>query len=248
MEQWQGFNKGTWSKEINVRDFILSNYKPYEGDDSFLAPATDATNKLWEQVMELTKQERENGGVLDMDTETVSTITSHGPGYLDEELEKVVGVQTDKPFNRSMQPFGGIRMVKAACESYCYELNPEIEKIFTEFRKTHNQGVFDAYTDEMMLARKAAIITGLPDAYGRGRIIGDYRRVALYGVNFLIQEKQKDQKNTSKVMTEDNMRLREEIAEQIRALKELKEMANSYGFDISQPAKNAAEAFQFVYF
>jgi formate C-acetyltransferase len=248
MEQWNGFAKGAWTNEVNVRDFILKNFTPYEGDDSFLAGATDATNKLWEQVMALTKLERENGGVLDMDTETVSTITSHGPGYLNEDLEKVVGVQTDKPFNRSMQPFGGIRMAKAACEAYGYELNPEIEKFFTEFRKTHNQGVFDAYTDEMMLARKAAIITGLPDAYGRGRIIGDYRRVALYGVNFLIQEKQKDQKNTSKVMTEDNMRLREELAEQIRALKELKEMANSYGFDISQPAKNAVEAFQYVYF
>ncbi|MEH7501884.1 formate C-acetyltransferase [Neobacillus drentensis] len=248
MEQWNGFTKGAWSKEVNVRDFILKNFTPFEGDDSFLASATEATTKLWEQVMELTKQERENGGVLDMDTETVSTITSHGPGYLNEDLEKIVGVQTDKPFNRSMQPFGGIRMAKAACEAYGYELSPEIEKFFTEFRKTHNQGVFDAYTDEMMLARKAAIITGLPDAYGRGRIIGDYRRVALYGVNFLIQEKKNDQKNTSKVMTEDNMRLREELAEQIRALKELKEMANSYGFDISQPAKNAAEAFQFVYF
>jgi formate C-acetyltransferase len=248
MEQWNGFTKGAWSKEVNVRDFILKNFTPFEGDHAFLAGPTEATTKLWEQVMELTKQERENGGVLDMDTETVSTITSHGPGYLNEDLEKIVGVQTDKPFNRSMQPFGGIRMAKAACEAYGYELNPEIEKFFTDLRKTHNQGVFDAYTDEMMLARKAAIITGLPDAYGRGRIIGDYRRVALYGVNFLIQEKQKDQKNTSKVMTEDNMRLREELAEQIRALKELKEMANSYGFDISQPAKNAAEAFQFVYF
>lgn len=194
MEQWQGFVKGAWTNDVNVRDFILKNYAPYEGDDSFLQAATDATNKLWEQVMELTKKERENGGVLDMDTETVSTITSHGPGYLNEELEKIVGVQTDKPFNRSMQPFGGIRMAKAACEAYGYELNPEIERFFTEFRKTHNQGVFDAYTDEMMLARKAAIITGLPDAYGRGRIIGDYRRVALYGVDFLIEEKKKDKK------------------------------------------------------
>jgi formate C-acetyltransferase len=248
MEQWQGFNKGAWTKDVNVRDFIQKNYAPYEGDDSFLQTATDATNKLWEQVMELTKKERDNGGVLDMDTETVSTITSHGPGYLNEELEKIVGVQTDKPFNRSMQPFGGIRMAKAACEAYGYELNPEIERFFTEFRKTHNQGVFDAYTDEMMLARKAAIITGLPDAYGRGRIIGDYRRVALYGVDFLIKEKQKDQKTTSKVMSEDNMRLREEVAEQIRALKELKEMASSHGFDISGPAKTAAEAFQWLYF
>lgn len=248
MEQWKGFTKGTWTKEVNVRDFILKNYNAYEGDDSFLAGATDATNKLWEQVMELTKQEREKGGVLDMDTETVSTITSHTPGYLNEELEKVVGVQTDKPFNRSMQPFGGIRMAKASLESYGYQLNPEIERFFTEFRKTHNQGVFDAYTDEMMLARKAAIITGLPDAYGRGRIIGDYRRVALYGVDFLIKEKQKDQKNTSSTMTEDNMRLREELAEQIRALKELKEMASSHGFDISGPAKTAQEAFQWLYF
>ncbi|MEH7416651.1 formate C-acetyltransferase [Neobacillus drentensis] len=247
MEQWQGFNKGTWSKEVNVRDFILRNYKPYEGDDSFLSGPTEATNKLWEQVMLLTMQERENGGVLDMDTETVSTITSHGPGYLDEELEKVVGVQTDKPFNRSLQPFGGIRMAKQACASYCYELNPEIEKIFTDFRKTHNQGVFDAYTDEMALARKAAIITGLPDAYGRGRIIGDYRRVALYGVDFLIKQKQLDKKNTSSVMTEDNMRLREELAEQIRALSELKELGTSYGFDLSRPAQNAQEAFQWLY-
>ena len=247
MEQWQGFNKGTWVKEVNVRDFILKNYKPYEGDDSFLAGATDATNKLWAQVMELTKQERDNGGVLDMDTETVSTITSHGPGYLDEELEKIVGVQTDKPFNRSLQPFGGIRMAKQACASYGFEMNPEIERIFTDFRKTHNQGVFDAYTDEMTLARKAAIITGLPDAYGRGRIIGDYRRVALYGVDFLIKQKQLDKKNTSTVMIEDNMRLREELAEQIRALNELKELGTSYGFDLSRPALNAQEAFQWLY-
>jgi formate C-acetyltransferase len=248
MEQWQGFTKGRWTKEVNVRDFILKNYEQYEGDDEFLSSATEATLKLWDQVMELTKQERENGGVLEMDTETVSTITSHGPGYLNEELEKVVGVQTDKPFNRSMQPFGGIRMAKAACEAYGYELNSEIERIFTDFRKTHNQGVFDAYTDEMMLARKAAIITGLPDAYGRGRIIGDYRRVALYGVDFLIKEKQQAHKNTSSVMTEDNIRLREELAEQIRALKELKAMAASYGYDISKAANTAAEAFQWVYF
>ncbi|WP_284035943.1 formate C-acetyltransferase [Neobacillus sp. 114] len=248
METWKAFTKGTWTKEVNVRDFILKNYTPYEGDDRFLASATDSTNILWQQVMELTKQERENGGVLEMDTETVSTITSHGPGYLDEDLEKVVGVQTDKPFNRSLQPFGGIRMAKQACEAYGYKLNPEIERIFTEFRKTHNQGVFDAYTSEMILARKAGIITGLPDAYGRGRIIGDYRRVALYGVDLLMKEKQKDFNNTSKVMTEDNIRLREELSEQYRALKELKELAASYGFDISGPAKNAAEAFQWLYF
>lgn len=248
MEKWQGFINGRWTKEVNVRDFIINNYTPYEGDESFLHSATEATAKLWEQVMDLTKQEREKGGVLDMDTETVSTITSHGPGYLNQDLEKVVGVQTDKPFNRSMQPYGGIRMAKQACEAYGYHLNPELERIFTEFRKTHNQGVFDAYTDEMKLARKAAIITGLPDAYGRGRIIGDYRRVALYGVDFLIKEKQKDVRNTSTVMTEDTMRLREELSEQIRALKELKEMASSYGFDISGPAQNASEAFQWLYF
>lgn len=248
MEQWHGFEKGFWIKEVNVRDFILKNYTEYKGDESFLEGATKATKILWEQVMELTKEEREKGGVLDMDTETVSTITSHGPGYLNEDLEKVVGFQTDKPFNRSLQPFGGIRMAKQACEAYGYTLSPEIEKFFTEFRKTHNQGVFDAYTDEMKLARKAAIITGLPDAYGRGRIIGDYRRVALYGVDFLINERKKDQRNTSAVMTEDNMRLREEISEQSRALNELKELAKSYGYDISQPASNAKEAFQWLYF
>jgi len=248
MEQWQGFVKGLWTREVNVRDFILKNFTEYKGNDTFLAGATEATKKLWNHVMDLTRQERESGGVLDMDTETVSTITSHGPGYLDEEIEKIVGVQTDKPFNRSLQPFGGIRMAKQACEAYGYEMNPEIEKIFTDYRKTHNQGVFDAYTDEMRLARKAAIITGLPDAYGRGRIIGDYRRIALYGVDFLMKEKQKDFANTSKVMTEDIIRLREELSEQYRALKELKELAQSYGFDISIPAKNAQEAFQWVYF
>jgi formate C-acetyltransferase len=248
MKQWLGFENGTWTKNVNVRDFILKNYKPFEGDDSFLAAATAATGKLWDQVMDLTTQERDNGGVLDMDTETVSTITSHGPGYLNEDLEKVVGVQTDKPFNRSLQPYGGIRMAKAACEAYGYQMSEEIEKIFTDFRKTHNQGVFDAYTDEMMLARKVGIITGLPDAYGRGRIIGDYRRVALYGVDFLIQEKKNDLATTSKTMTEATMRLREEISEQIRALKELKELANIYGYDISGPANNAKEGFQWLYF
>ncbi|CAG9610212.1 Formate acetyltransferase [Pseudoneobacillus rhizosphaerae] len=248
MKQWLGFENGTWTKNVNVRDFILKNFKPFEGDDSFLAAATAATGKLWDQVMELTTQERDNGGVLDMDTETVSTITSHGPGYLNEDLEKVVGVQTDKPFNRSLQPYGGIRMAKAACEAYGYQMSEDIEKIFTDFRKTHNQGVFDAYTDEMMLARKVGIITGLPDAYGRGRIIGDYRRVALYGVDFLIQEKKNDLISTSKTMTESTMRLREEISEQIRALIELKELANIYGYDISLPANNAKEAFQWLYF
>ncbi|MFB6468900.1 formate C-acetyltransferase [Cytobacillus sp. Hz8] len=247
MEQWDGFHKGPWIKKVNVRDFIIKNYSPYEGDDSFLSPATEATNALWARVMELTKQEREKGGILDMDTEVVSTITSHGPGYLDKELEKIVGVQTNQPFKRSMQPFGGIRMAKAACESYGFQLSPEVEKIFTEYRKTHNQGVFDAYTKEMLLARKAGIITGLPDAYGRGRIIGDYRRVALYGVDLLMKEKQKDYNHTSKIMTEDNIRLREELSEQYRALAELKQLGTIYGFDLSRPAQNAREAFQWLY-
>ncbi|WP_043928805.1 formate C-acetyltransferase [Bacillus haynesii] len=248
MEQWKGFTTNVWQKEVNVRDFILSNFEPYQGDESFLEPPTEATSALWDHVMDLTKKERENGGVLDMDTEIVSTITSHGPGYLDKGLEKVVGVQTDEPFKRSLQPFGGIRMAKQACESYGFELNEEVEKIFTDYRKTHNQGVFDAYTDEMKLARKVGIITGLPDAYGRGRIIGDYRRVALYGVDFLIDEKKKDATGTSRVMSEENIRLREELSEQIRALNELKALAKSYGFDISEPAANAREAFQWLYF
>ncbi|WP_195581147.1 formate C-acetyltransferase [Bacillus licheniformis] len=248
MEQWKGFTTNVWQKEVNVRDFILSNFEPYQGDESFLEPPTEATSALWDHVMDLTKKERENGGVLDMDTEIVSTITSHGPGYLNKDLEKVVGVQTDEPFKRSLQPFGGIRMAKQACESYGFELNEEVERIFTDYRKTHNQGVFDAYTDEMKLARKVGIITGLPDAYGRGRIIGDYRRVALYGVDFLIDEKKKDASGTSRVMSEENIRLREELSEQIRALNELKALAKSYGFDISKPAANAREAFQWLYF
>lgn len=248
MEQWKGFTTNVWQKEVNVRDFILSNFEPYQGDESFLEPPTEATSALWDHVMDLTKKERENGGVLDMDTEIVSTITSHGPGYLNKDLEKVVGVQTDEPFKRSLQPFGGIRMAKQACESYGFKLNEEVERIFTDYRKTHNQGVFDAYTDEMKLARKVGIITGLPDAYGRGRIIGDYRRVALYGVDFLIDEKTKDAAGTSRVMSEENIRLREELSEQIRALNELKALAKSYGFDISKPAANAREAFQWLYF
>ena len=248
MESWNGFKKGIWTHEIDVRDFILKNYSPFFGEESFLEGPTEATSSLWEQVMNLTKKERENGGVLDMDTEIVSTITSHGPGYLDQSKEKIVGVQTDRPFKRSLQPFGGVRMAVAACEAYGYEASKEMEKIFTDYRKTHNQGVFDAYTDEMKLARKAGIITGLPDAYGRGRIIGDYRRVALYGVDRLIEAKKADLKSTSSVMTEDNIRLREEISEQIRSLNELKQLANSYGFDISKPAGNALEAFQWLYF
>ncbi|MBT2639546.1 formate C-acetyltransferase [Bacillus sp. ISL-39] len=248
MEQWKGFKNGAWQEDINVRDFILKNFSEYTGDFSFLEGATDETLQLWQQVMELTKQERDNGGVFDMDTKVVSTITSHGPGYLDQTKEKVVGFQTDQPFKRSMQPFGGIRMAKAACEAYGYELDKEVEKIFTDFRKTHNQGVFDVYTKEMLQARKAGIITGLPDAYGRGRIIGDYRRVALYGVDFLMEQKKKDHGMTSSVMTEDTMRLREEISEQYRSLNELKQLAMSYGYDISKPASNAVEAFQWVYF
>ncbi|MBG9574402.1 formate C-acetyltransferase [Cytobacillus firmus] len=248
MVRWNGFKEGIWTREIDVRDFILKNFTPFSGDESFLEGPTEATSLLWEKVMALTKKEREQGGVLDMETEIVSTITSHGPGYLDQDKEKIVGVQTDRPFKRSLQPFGGVRMAVAACEAYGYEASNDMEKIFTDYRKTHNQGVFDAYTDEMKLARKAGIITGLPDAYGRGRIIGDYRRVALYGADRLIEAKKADLKSTSSVMTEENIRLREEISEQIRALKELKQLANSYGFDISKPAENALEAFQWLYF
>jgi formate C-acetyltransferase len=247
MEQWSGFKEGAWRSEVNVHDFILTNFTEYVGDDSFLAEPTTATRTLWDQVMELTKQEREKGGVLDMDTDIVSTITSHGPGYLNKELEKIVGVQTDKPFKRSFQPFGGIRMAILACETSGYEPSKELDKIFTDYRKTHNQGVFDAYTDEMKLARKAAIITGLPDAYGRGRIIGDYRRVALYGIDFLIKEKKRDLANTSQVMTEATIRLREELSEQIQALQEMKQLGIIYGFDLSRPAANAKEAVQWLY-
>lgn len=248
-DEWEGFKPGRWSNtSINLRDFIQKNFTPYDGDDSFLTGPTEATTKLWEQVMELSKKEREAGGVLDMDTKIVSTITSHGPGYLNKDLEKIVGFQTDKPFKRSLQPFGGIRMAMNACEQNGYTVDPEVVKIFTEYRKTHNQGVFDAYTPEMKLARHAAIITGLPDAYGRGRIIGDYRRVALYGIDYLIEDK-KDQLATSLVrMTSKNIRLREELSEQIRALGELKKLGEIYGYDISRPAKNAKEAIQWLYF
>ena len=248
-DEWEGFKPGRWSNtSINLRDFIQKNFTPYDGDDSFLTGPTEATAKLWEQVMELSKKEREAGGVLDMDTKIVSTITSHGPGYLNKDLEKIVGFQTDKPFKRSLQPFGGIRMAMNACEQNGYTVDPEVVKIFTEYRKTHNQGVFDAYTPEMKLARHAAIITGLPDAYGRGRIIGDYRRVALYGIDYLVEDK-KDQLATSLVrMTSKNIRLREELSEQIRALGELKKLGEIYGYDISRPAKNAKEAIQWLYF
>lgn len=247
-EEWAGFAPGKWTKSVDVRDFIQKNYTPYEGNGDFLAPATDATKKLWDMVMELSKKEREAGGVLDMDTKTVSTITSHAAGYLDKDLEQIVGFQTDKPFKRSLQPFGGIRMAQNACRQNGYEVDPEVVNIFTKYRKTHNQGVFDVYTPEMKAARHAAIITGLPDAYGRGRIIGDYRRVALYGVDFLIEDKKKQLETSLVRMTSKNIRLREELAEQLRALDELKELGNIYGCDISKPARNAKEAVQWLYF
>ena len=244
---WEGFQAGKWCEHVDVRDFIQRNYTLYEGDDEFLAPPTEATTRLWEQVMVLSQKEREAGGVLDMDTKIISTITSHGPGYLNKDLEKIVGFQTDKPFKRALQPFGGIRMAEAACESYGYKVDPEVVEIFTKYRKTHNQGVFDAYTAEMRAARKSGIITGLPDAYGRGRIIGDYRRVALYGVNYLIKDKKEQLANSLERMTGDNIRLREELSEQIRALGELIELGNIYGFDISRPAETAQEAIQWLY-
>lgn len=246
--EWAGFTDGKWTKSVDVRDFIQNNYTQYDGNGDFLAPATDATKKLWDMVMELSKKEREAGGVLDMDTKVVSTVTSHGAGYLDKELEKIVGFQTDKPFKRSLQPFGGIRMAQNACRENGYEVDPEVVNIFTKYRKTHNQGVFDVYTPEMRMARKSAIITGLPDAYGRGRIIGDYRRVALYGIDFLIADKQKQLETSLVRMTSKNIMLREELAEQLRALEELKELGNIYGCDISKPAKNAQEAVQWLYF
>ncbi len=242
------FVSGKWEQEINVRDFIQKNYTPYEGDSSFLADATDATKKLWQECCDLLKKERDNGGVLDMDTKVVSTITSHGAGYIDKELETVVGLQTDAPLKRSMQPFGGIRMAETSCKSYGYEVDPEVSEIFTKYRKTHNQGVFDVYTPEMKAARHSAIITGLPDAYGRGRIIGDYRRVALYGINRLIEDKQEQFKSLEGEMTPDRIQLREEITDQIKALKEMIELGKIYGFDISQPARNAREAVQWLYF
>ena len=248
MEQWNGFKGKVWKEEVNVRDFIQENYTLYEGDDSFLAGPTEATKALWAQVMDLNKQEREAGGVLDMDTKVVSTITSHGPGYLNKDLETVVGFQTEKPFKRSLQPFGGIRMSEQSAEAYGFKIDEEVSRIFRDWRKTHNQGVFDAYTPEMRAARKSGVITGLPDAYGRGRIIGDYRRVALYGVDRLIAEKQKDFANIGDgTMSDDVIRLREEVSEQYRALLELKELGNIYGFDISKPASNAREAFQWLY-
>jgi len=245
---WEDFKGADSRNKINVRDFIISNMTVYEGDDSFLAGPTEATTKLWEQIMELTRQEREAGGVLDLDTKLVSTIVSHNAGYLNKDLEKIVGLQTDKPFKRSLQPLGGIKMAEVAAKSYGFEIDPEISKIFTDYRKTHNQGVFDVYTPEMKAARKSGIITGLPDAYGRGRIIGDYRRVALYGVDYLMEQKLNDWNSTRQAMDQETMRIREELSEQYRSLAELKQMAATYEYDISNPAKTALEAIQWLYF
>lgn len=251
-EQWNGFKGRLWKQEINVRDFIQKNYTPFNGDESFLAGPTEATNKLWGKLQELQKQEREKGGVLDMETEVVSGLTAYGPGYIDEsmkDLEQVVGIQTDKPLKRAFMPYGGIKMAEQSCENYGYTPSPELHKIFTDYHKTHNQGVFDAYTPEMRAARKSHIITGLPDTYGRGRIVGDYRRVALYGIDFLIEKKEEDKANCGiNTMTDDVIRLKEEIAEQIRALQGMKKMAEIYGYDISKPATTAKEAVQWLYF
>ncbi len=247
-EEWRGFKSGVWEREINTRDFIQKNYSPYEGDESFLVGPTEATKALWEQVLELSKKEREAGGVLDMDTSVISTITSHGPGYLDKSKEKIVGFQTDKPFKRSLQPYGGIRMAAKACSDNGYTLDPEVEEFFTVHRKTHNAGVFDAYTPEMRACRSSHIITGLPDAYGRGRIIGDYRRVALYGLDRLIEDKEDQKNSTRTIMYSDVIRDREELSEQIRALKDLKKLGEIYGFDIGRPASNVQEAIQWLYF
>ena len=247
-KEWESFRGGIWEKEINVRDFIQKNYTPYLGDDSFLAGPTEDTKELWAQVMDLSEQERAKGGVLDMDTKIISTITSHGPGYLNKGKEKIVGFQTDKPFKRSLQPYGGIRMAIKACEDNGYHVDPAIVELFTKHRKTHNDGVFDAYTPEMRACRSSHIITGLPDAYGRGRIIGDYRRVALYGVDRLIEDKQHQKDTTRTIMYSDVTREREELSEQIKALKELKELGQIYGFDISRPAENVQEAIQWLYF
>ena len=251
-DQWNGFKGRLWKEEINVRDFVQNNYKPYDGDESFLEGPTEATNKLWGRLQELQKEERAKGGVLDMETEVVAGLTAYGPGYIDEsmkDLEQIVGLQTDKPLKRAFMPYGGIKMAEESCKNYGYEPNPELHKIFTEYHKTHNQGVFDAYTPEMRKARHSHIITGLPDTYGRGRIVGDYRRVALYGIDFLMEEKKKDHANCGcGTMTDDVIRLREEISDQYKALAGMKKMAESYGYDISKPATNAKEAVQWLYF
>ena len=252
MKEWDGFEGRLWKEEINVRQFIQDNYTPYDGDESFLAEPTDATNKLWGALQKLQKEERAKGGVLDMETEVVTGITAYGPGYIDEnlkDLEQVVGLQTDKPLKRAFMPYGGIKMAVQACETYGYEVNDKLKEIFTKYHKTHNTAVFDAYTSEMMKVRHAKILTGLPDTYGRGRIVGDYRRVALYGLDYLIAEKKKDKANCGcGQMTDDVIRLREEIAEQIKCLEDMKKLAEIYGYDISRPATNAKEAVQWLYF
>ena len=252
MKEWDGFEGRLWKEEINVRQFIQDNYTPYDGDESFLAEPTDATNKLWDALQKLQKEERAKGGVLDMETEVVTGITAYGPGYIDEslkDLEQVVGLQTDKPLKRAFMPYGGIKMAVQACETYGYEVNDKLKEIFTKYHKTHNTAVFDAYTPEMMKVRHAKILTGLPDTYGRGRIVGDYRRVALYGLDYLIAEKKKDKANCGcGQMTDDVIRLREEIAEQIKCLEDMKKLAEIYGYDISRPATNAKEAVQWLYF
>lgn len=248
-EQWQGFKGSKWQDEVDVRDFIQNNYKPYNGDESFLEGPTESTNTLWEKLQKLQKEERAKGGVLDMETEVVSSLTAYGPGYLDKDLEKVVGLQTDKPLKRAFMPYGGIRMSEEACETYGYKPSEKLHEIFTKYHKTHNDAVFSAYTPEMRLARRNKIVTGLPDTYGRGRIVGDYRRVALYGIDYLIEQKQKDFAYCGDgTMSDDVIRQREELAEQIKTLKEMKIMAASYGYDISQPAKNSLEAVQWLYF
>ena len=247
-EAWEGFEAGTWTREINVRSFIRHNYTPYDGDEAFLEAPTQNTLDLWEQVSQLSREEREHGGVLDMDTEIISTITSHGPGYLNKDKETIVGLQTDKPFKRALMPYGGIRMAEKACKDNGYTVDPKISEFFTVHRKTHNAGVFDVYTPEMRACRSSHIITGLPDAYGRGRIIGDYRRVALYGVERLIEDKMEQKETTRSAMYSKVIRQREELSEQIRALQDLAKMAASYGFDIMKPAKNVKEAIQWLYF
>ena len=248
-EQWQGFKGSKWQDEVDVRDFIQNNYKPYNGDESFLEGPKESTNTLWAELQKLQKEERAKGGVLDMETEVVSSLTAYGPGYLDKDLEKVVGLQTDKALKRAFMPYGGIRMSEEACETYGYKPSEKLHEIFTKYHKTHNDAVFSAYTPEMRLARRNKIITGLPDTYGRGRIVGDYRRVALYGIDYLIEQKQKDFAYCGDgTMSDDVIRQREELAEQIKALKEMKIMAASYGYDISQPAKNSLEAVQWLYF
>ena len=250
--EWRGFKGTHWLGDVNVRDFIQNNYTPYDGDSSFLAGPTEATDKLWGALQELQKQERAKGGVLDMETEVVSGITAYKAAYISSELkdlEKVVGLQTDKPLKRAFMPYGGIKMAQEACTTYGYTPNPKFQQIFNEYHKTHNQGVFDAYTPEMRIARKNKIITGLPDTYGRGRIVGDYRRVALYGIDYLIEKKKEDLKNCgSGTMTDDVIRQREELSDQIKALAQMKVMALDYGYDISVPAKNAREAVQWLYF